>query len=460
MGYFDKKNKNAVKDSSLTGLVDQRKRNKTPEELSNCIEYDYAFKVEFKSLEDSEKEIQDISEGFTGLRIQSRFDVAKFPEVIMECLVSDMDLKYLQDNYRKTILYITVLRYHREKVKNEIEGKEEIWNRKEFRIVEVSNGNLPNDFNNTDPEVENKITNMVNVRLSLIEKDTLEVMQKIGSYTFNKCTLADVMAFLAGRIGKEKLISIQKPDNTDEYEQIYIPPVDTFTAFNYLDIAYGIYTHGCTTFCDLGELLILNKIKPEIDKNSDITEVDIILFQSEFEARPGTNGVTYLNEKDKKVEIYYGGIPESKIADIPNKILFGKDITISNRDSFFSLEGGAGVESDDIFDRQSYFWINTSSKFAKEYMERIVSEKSEVLRMRIPFTLYEYFNPKYLINIRAINDVSQDYKGTYRVSRVNTTFLKMNSDVEIRQEDSNTSNKVLNGYATAEFSDIELLKIK
>jgi len=456
--YFERKDSGAVAQTSMTGLTDQRKRNPEPIELSSCIEYLYSFIVEYKSSLDDEN-IQFITDGFMSLKILSRYDRDKFPITLLKVMVSELLLKNIQDDYRKATVYITMLRYFQVE-QGKYSDAEELWSRKEFKIADIGAGNLPADFNNNAPEVEDKLRGTIPITLTLIEKDTLAIMKDINSLIFNECKMSDALAFLVGKYANKTKVSIQIPDNTDEYEQVYIPPVDVFSVISYLDDCYGLYSYGHVAFCDLGELIILSKTDPNVEKDADITEIDVNLFQSEKQFAPGSRGSTFVDTEKKKLSIYYGTIPVARINDVANKLLSGKDITIGSRESSFTPEGGAGIEADELFDKQSYYWLDSSSKFADKIIEGAVSERSEVVQLRIAGTLYEYFNPKLLVNIQALYEVAEDYKGKYRVSKTYTEFLRSNGDVEIRDTDSNTSKKVLNGTTTSEFTTVELLKIK
>jgi len=455
--YFERKDSGAITQTSMTGIIDQHKRNPEPIELSSCIEYLYSFILEYKSSLDDEA--QPITDGFMSLRILSRYDRDKFPVVMLKVMVSELLLKNIQDDYRKASVRITMLRYYQLE-QGKYSDAEELWSKKEFMIADIGAGNLPADFNNNAPEVEDKLRGGIPITLTLIEKDTLAIMKDINSLIFNKCKMSDALAFLVGKYASKTKVSIQIPDNTDEYEQVYIPPVDIFSVIAYLDDYYGLYSYGHVAFCDLGELIILSKTDPNVEKDADITELDVNLFQGEKQFSPGSRGSTYVDKENKKLTIFYGTIPVARINDVANKLLCGKDITIGSRDSSFTPEGGAGIEADKLFDKQSYFWLDSSSKFADKNIEELVSERSEVVQLRIAGTLYEYFCPKMLVNIRATYEVAEDYKGKYRISKTYTEFLRANGDVELRTTDSNTSNKVLNGTLTSEFTTVELLKIK
>ena len=458
MGYFDGKNTGAIDSASFTGIAERNKRNQAPESLVYSYEYLYSFIVKYKSSLD-DKNIQDISDGFTNLKIFSKFDTAKFPDVIMQCVISDQLLKNIQDDYRNATIYITVMRFRRVE-KDSFTDVEEIWSDKEFRIAEISHGNLPNDMVTNDPKIENKVENCVPITFTLIEKDTIGLIKEINSYILNNCTMADAIGFLIGKVAPKVKVSLQKLDNTERYEQVYIPPVDFFKVIAYLDDTYGLYSFGHVVFCDNGELILASKAEPDVVKNSNITQIDINIFQSETSTKPGSMGMTFLDKENKKIVINYGFLPISNIRDVMAKILTGKDITIATRNSSFSPEGGAGIKSDSLFDRQSYFWLDSSSKFAEKNLELAMSESCETVQMKLTGTMFEYFTPKMLVNVQALFEVAEGYKGKYRISRTLTEFQKVNSSVEITKDDSNTSNKVLSGYTTAEFTTIELLKIK
>jgi hypothetical protein len=458
MGYFDEKNTGAVNSASLTGITERNKRNQAPESLVNSYEYLYSFRVKYKSSLD-DKNIQDISDGFSNLKIFSKFDSAKFPDVIMQCVVSDQLLKNIQDDYRKATIYITIMRFCRLEM-NEFTEAEEVWSDKEFRITEISHGNLPNDMTNNDPKVEDKLRNTVPITFTLVEKDTIGLIKEINSLILNNCTMTDVIGFLIGKFAPKMKVSLQELDNTEKYEQVYIPPVDFFKIIAYLDDTYGLYSYGHTVFCDNGELILVSKAAPEVTKDADISQIDINIFQAEEAVKPGSMGMTVWDEDNNKIEINYGFIPISNIRDVMAKVIIGKDVTIATRNSSFSPEGGAGIKSDEVFDRQSYFWLDSSSKFAEKNLELAMSEGCETIQLKLVGTLFEYFTPKLLYNVKALFEVAEGYKGKYRVSRVFTEFQKTNSDVEINESDSNTSKKVLSGFMTTEFTSIELLKIK
>ena len=457
MGYYDKENSGALSSGSMRGLSEQRKRNSKPDQSYKSEEYLYSIKVEYKSSLDS-KVIKDWSVGFNRLEIYSKFDTAMFPDILMDVGVPDTDLKNVQDDYRNAIIYITIMRSVRKEL-NTYSGAIELWSKKEFRIIDLNSGSLPEDFTNKKPETADMETAFVPLRLTLISTETLRVYKPLNNFILNNVTMADVLDFLIGKISPKGILSAQKPDNTEVYEQVFIPATNIFSTIEYLDDYYGIYTHGVTVFANVDDLIILSKANPVVDQKAEVTEIDINLYQSETGVNEGSNGCTYINKEDKRIDIFYGSIPPTFINDNYNKLTTGSDITVGSRDSSALLKGGAGIQSDPLFDRQTYCWLNSSSKFRDKKLELSISESCEVIKIPIPGSLFDAFTPKMLVNVRALNEVAQDYKGKYRISKNRTIFQATKKNPDLRLDESNTSNKFVDAHMTTVVSNLELLKI-
>jgi len=457
--YFEKKNSTSIKNASLRGISEEQKRNPIPEKIANCKEYLFSVQVEYESsLDDAKK--PNLSKGFMKLSIFSKFDTAMFPDIILECFVSDVDFKNMQDDYRKATIRITITRSYRKELKKF--GKiEEIWSKKAFKISDISSGIIPKDTIDKNPADEDMNRAAIPVRLTLISTATLEVYKTINNFIFNDAKMADVLEFLVGKVCPKGKVSAQLPDNTDTYEQVFVPASNIFSTIEYLDDTYGIYSHGVTVFSNVDDLIILSKIKPNVNPKSAMTEIDVCLFQNNEPTEKGSLGCTYVNEEEKKLEIFYGLNPAIHINDIFNKLNTGKDITIASRDASFSPAGGAGIESDKLFDRQSYCWLNSSSKFADKKIELSISESSEVIEMVIPGTIFEEFTPKLLVNLRAVNETALDYKGQYRIARNLTVFQASEKDIGTDPEtESNSDEKTFRSFMAACSTTVVLYKIR
>ena len=94
--------------------------------------------------------------------------------------------------------------------------------------------------------------------LSLWREADIKAMRKTVNEIYNNCTISTALGHILSNAGISKML-ISPLNNTEQYGQLIIPPMNLMNVFDYLQQTYGTYYFGTTYFYDYRCLYILNR---------------------------------------------------------------------------------------------------------------------------------------------------------------------------------------------------------
>ena len=95
----------------------------------------------------------------------------------------------------------------------------------------------------------NEINNVFD--LYLYKSEYVDKFNKEISVAYlQKATVTDGICYIFHKIGLGKCVLMKKPDNTDEYDPLILPPMKAKDAIRWLDCYYGLYKRGMFFFVD------------------------------------------------------------------------------------------------------------------------------------------------------------------------------------------------------------------
>jgi hypothetical protein len=428
-GYYDELNKKSEASGSISSMKGLRQVNPMPDNMSGNTEYAYILTMEYTHVKDQATYV-DLTGGLREFAIYNKFDDGKFSIITAELVVNKIQLKDIHNLFRSMTIYVSMKMF-----KNKADGAqyygeefEPIWNRKKFRIIQNSNMALPPEVNADDKTGDTSQVESYPLSLSLISEDILNIYKENFNGVFRDVMLKDIIYYLIGGTKVDVKLYAQAPKNTDTIKQLIIPAGDIFEVLTFLDNYYGIYEGKGLFFADVDKLIIMDKLTPYLSPTAKINKVEITLFQAAGSSGMDT-GNSYINEKQKKLQLFIEDSPRVKVSDIINRMKYGNDIAILNSNGkTITSTANAGITKDvyEGYDKKTYFWCNSSSNLLEDALKVDFNKDAECLELVVSSTVYTMITPEYKYDVKANYEAASGFEGTYRLAKVFHKFTRAN----------------------------------
>ena len=426
-GYYDELNANSEASGSFSSLKGRRQANPMPENYAANSEYAYILRLEYTHVKDQDKFV-DLSGGLREFSIYNKFDDGKFSIITANVVVNKLQLKDIHNLFRSMTFYVTMKMFKSEPDSYMYQGKdfEPVWNRKKFRVIQNSNMALPPEANTDDSKSDTSNYETFQLSLSLISEDILNVYKENFNGVFRDVMLKDIIYYLVGNTKTNIKLYAQAPKNTDTIKQLIIPAGDIFDVLTFLDNYYGIYEGKGLFFADVDKLIVMDKLTPYLSPDAKINKIEITLFQGNTSVDSASS---FINEEQKKLQIYIDDSPKIKVNDIINRMKYGNDIAILNSNGeTITSTANAGIVKDvyEGYDKKTYFWCNSSSKLLKDSLKVDFNKEAECLELVVTSSVYSLFTPEFKYDVKANYETASGFEGTYRLAKVFHKFVRAN----------------------------------
>jgi len=380
---------------------------------------------------DDEKE-KKFNSYIMGVSIEKNFEKLFCPMVKLVLVIPRGESFSLQDTFRDNSLFLTIEKHIVNDRNNgvEITPPEPVYKGTEFTIVHIDGDSFLDDTTNSG-EITNYPTKNTDadtvITLYLYEKKALEVKRPLMNKVYNNITVSDVINYLISENFKDRSIIVDKPDNEEVYEQIFIPPLNFPDALEYLQAFYGVYRSGIESFMDLDAVYIISKdSKAKFgDYYRDMNIRVRSVMQQDPQSRSRGSRSTFIDKESKSVNITLDTLPIIKSGDVISKEFIGEQLFISNDKSFNTAIGGGGINpSEDESGKERYLWAKSSSKFATDEIALKINRNTESAHFVVQNSDIVYFNPVTLVHLGYAYKINANVEAKYRFSLVLSTFTR------------------------------------
>ena len=409
--------------------VNKYKRFPLVDKSSGAKLYAYSIIASIK-LENLDKDNPiDLTKYVMGISLEKNFEKLFCPMVTLVLSMPRGDAFALQDQYRDEPLVFTLERHIVTDEKGGISAPEPIYKGVNMSIVHIDGPAFIDDDASGDIETMSMQDSNDNVVLTVYMYETaaLEIKRPLVNTVYKDVTISDVINLLVTNNFKDRKVIIEKPDNEEKYEQIFIPPLSFPDVIEYLQAFYGIYKSGVETFMDLDALYLISK---DTDASYDDKYKDInirVRAKVQQDALSKSKGVrsTFLDEETKTVNITLDESPNIESGDVVSKEFIGEDIYINNDKKIDVAKGGGGINpSEEDKGKKRYLWAKTSSDYATDEIALRINRRTEIANFTVSNTDITYLNPIAVIHLGYAFMTNDDVEAKYRLCIAHTTFTR------------------------------------
>jgi len=392
--------------------------------------YAYSVIAEMKLENVDDKKPRKLNDYIMGLSIEKNFEKLFCPMVKLVLSIPQGESFSIQDNFREAPVILTIERHIVTEKGKGISPPEPVYKGVEFTIVHIEGNAFEDDLSNSGSidqyPTPNTDTDKV-ITLYLYETKALEVKRPLMNKVYHDVTVSDVINYLIADNFKDRSIIVDKPENEDTYEQIFIPPLNFPDAIEYLQAFYGIYRSGVETFMDLDAVYIISKDSSA--KFGDYYKDMNIRVRSQMQQDPqskarGTRS-TFIDKESKSVNITLDSTPVVKSGDVLSKEFIGEQLFINSDAKFDTAIGGGGINpSEDESGKERFLWSKSTSKFATDEIALRINRNTESAHFVVQNSDIVYFNPVTVVHLGYAFKINDDVEAKYRFSLALTTFTR------------------------------------
>ena len=257
-------------------------------------------------------------------------------------------------------------------------------------------------------EAENNIT------IYLIKKTYINRGNKQVNAILRKATVLDALCYIFSKAGYNRVL-MTKPDNTQVYSTIYIPPMQAKKAISWIDTYYGLYQYGSLRYDDF------------IGNTCYLIPFNGLCTAWKKDERKVTNILvpTLSNEMAPEACTLRRGTDENFIVIDPN--------SISIEDESNSYNAITGNLNTNVVDAYSGNILNTKANTASTKEDSAITDGSTTIEKRSENKYFGYT----VANLNAATNtvlrvILEDY---------NFNAIKPNKQVKVVFQDTNLSEK-------------------
>jgi hypothetical protein len=432
----------SVESSMLPQLGTWSKNN--PEiSITNGCSFQFSFDIKANiAVIDSEKPT-NLTQFVSNIIEVNNFEKADLPYIIIDFSLPVNISLAIQDSYRDTQFLITK-KYSKSLLISENKKGETkiIWKEKKFRILEPSKIENGEDKSGGNADLGSLTTNNDTFRFIFFEEGCLNMRKSIVNTVFNNCTIGDAIGYLLGDFSFGKKVTIQKPDNSTVYENIFVPPMDFPSSLEYLQLYYNIYNDGIKYFFDVNNIIITGKSSSLMPEG--IYDTVLLDFITKTPESNRNGKYTFVDDTNKYYNIGIPGYPSSIINDFSLKEINGKDIIVAGKDSIKETVGGGGIVDNMEHSKESYFWNPTSNDNFANMLAGEMNEGVEYLSCAVSNSIPFVFNISTKVKIRFNNEMNKNASGVYRISSLVNSYklIKMGTQKDGEQNQFGVDSKL------------------
>ena len=410
--------KDAGTDNILYGGAQERNVSSKDAKASGYT-YRITGEAEILYIKEKSGETITLDDYIRTFEVNELYDKADFCFCRLELVIPSNIFRSFQDDYRNSTIYLTIERFS--EISHEVDRKpEKVWNEKQFIIMDMPAGKPSEDNAKSGPTSTSKNESLTIVKMNLIDRDAFKSNKVLFNFVGSKVKVGDVLQYGISKCSEGKNIIVGKPDNTKEYEQILIPPMNFPEMIKYLDQKYGIYKNGIIYFTSVTDLIISDRVEKAKSKKDLVTKIKFIFRSQEINGPDsGMYRSTYV-ERDTAV-VFLNTRPKIAIRDMTLKEISGENITVASKDETYELQGGGGVKSN-LPGKEKYFWSTSTRQDLGSALSMDINESVETISMVCENSDFMIFDIAKDITLEFDYDVNRDYTGTYRFSEVKHIF--------------------------------------
>jgi len=394
--------------------------------------YAYSVIASMKLDNIDDEEANKLNDYIMGVSIEKNFEKLFCPLVKLVLVIPKGKNFSIQDKYRDASLFLTIEKHVVSDKKNgdDISPPEPVYKGTEFTIVHVDSQAFMDDTTNSGEITSYPVRNIdtdTMMTLYMYEKKALEVKRPLMNKVYNNVSVSDVINYLISENFKDRAIIVDKPDNEEVYEQIFIPPLNFPDALEYLQAFYGVYRSGIESFMDLDAVYIISKdSKAKFgDYYRDMNIRVRSIMQQDQQSKSKGSRSTFIDKESKSVNIVLDTLPSIKSGDVISKEFIGEQLFISNDKSFNIAIGGGGINpSKDESGKKRYLWAKSSSKFTTDEIALRINRNTESAHFTVQHSDIVYFNPVTIVHLGYAYKINADVEAKYRFSLVLSTFTR------------------------------------
>lgn len=258
--------------------------------------------------------------------------------------------------------------------------------------------------------------------LSLWREKDLIAMRKTVNEIYNDCTLSSALGHILSNAGIDKTL-ISPLNNTQQYGQLIIPPMNLMNVFDYLQQTYGTYYFGTMYFYDFRCLYVLNKSGAcDCYEDGEYKKTIISIFDPTNSRHAATG--TFESPDDQEYHIYLD--PQSISISTPSTmedVISGNNVTIVDPKNNETTEvSGAGQQ------RGMGSSKVVSDKFGNNFNKSVMLSEINERNLHISMYIVDHNifamtpNKEFVINFT--DKEKMKYSGYYRLISAVTAFTK------------------------------------
>ena len=224
----------------------------SPNDIKDINKYkNYFYELEILLVIGNQPEPIDLVQYCSRVQIESQFDDAQFPVVEIDLNTPRDILNKLQQHYNNSLINIKI--FKKESVDyNKYNNKRMCMRATQFQILGLDDHHpVPEELKYSDDLSESSTSNarLYPITLHLLDKEHLLMHRTNINNVFNDISVYDLYRSLFQIYSKKQLI-IKRPDISQTYENILIPPMNVSKVVYYIQKMFGAYSNGIRYFQD------------------------------------------------------------------------------------------------------------------------------------------------------------------------------------------------------------------
>lgn len=168
-------------------------------------------------------------------------------------------------------------------------------------------GSTDGEFQETNLDTENFYEGENSLEVYLFNQDLIDSSKKLVNVVYTSGLIQQMIGHILSET-KHRRVLMSPIENSNVYEELLVPSLESYKALTYLDQYYGLYRAGSLIYYGVDKLYILNLNSKVTAKENNEWFETTFLISSNSEATPGNGMVRKPNEN-----VNYVSIPESNI---------------------------------------------------------------------------------------------------------------------------------------------------